>query len=193
MGVQKKQNNLIFVKTKDGKFFLKDDPEPYDELQGTITDIGFEDAEFEKGSGKKVEMLYVVVSDGDKFYKVTFNFDSIATTNFIKFLKSANIKEQLLIIPSMKEEDNVKKRSIFVKQDGKYLKAFYSKDNPNGLPQLRKTKFKGQEKWDNGEQLEFLRGVVENDLKNQIQGNVVVKKETVQAGDDNQPADDLPF
>lgn len=166
MGVQKNSTSqLKYVKTRDGKFFLKDDPQPYDELQGRLTDIGFDLVEFEKDSGKKVKTLFVVLTDEDGSYKLSFVFDSIATTGFLKFLKSTNLNEDIIIVPNLREENGVKKRSIFVKQAGKFMKSYYSKDHPNGLPELKKTKFKGETKWDNGDQLEFLENVVLTDLK----------------------------
>ena len=163
MGVQKsKQKKLTFVKMKEGKFFIKDDPEPYDEVEGYLTDIGTEWAEFEQG--KKTKVLYLLLEDGNGAFKLTFNWDSIATTNLVKFLKSADLSKELAIVPALKEVDGVKKRSIFVRQNGSTLKAFYSKDHPNGLPQLKQTKFKGELKWDNGEQLDFLENVVNEEI-----------------------------
>ena len=165
MGVQKNSaSQLKYVKMKDGKFFLKDDPQPYDELQGRLIDIGFDLVEFQKDKGK-VKTLYVVLGDEDGTYKLSFVFDNIATTTFLKFLKSSNLDQDIIIVPNLREEEGVKKRSIFLKQAGKFLKSYYSKDHPNGLPELKKTKFKGETKWDNGDQLEFLEKVVLEDIK----------------------------
>src|SRR5690606_9217281 len=41
-------------------------------------------------------------------------------------------------------------------QDNVKIEPYYTKENPNGLPQMRKVKFKGEERWDSTDMDEFL-------------------------------------
>jgi len=49
---------------------------------------------------------------------------------------------------------------MFVNQGGAALKWYYTKDNRNGLPELKKLKVKGKETWDDSDMMEFLEKMV---------------------------------
>ena len=59
-------------------------------------------------------------------------------------------------MPNAKKVNDKTKTTIFVAQNDKAAKWYYTRDNPNGLPQLKKIKIKGKEAWDDTEVMEFL-------------------------------------
>lgn len=200
MGAQKSsRKQVVYVNIKNGKFFIQNDPEPYDELVGRITSLRIDNVNFKKDVPTKV--LKVALTDEEGTSEITLTFDNISTTNFIKFLKNADLTEEVSIIPIQKEEDGVKKKSILIQQNGKFLKSYYTKDDPKGLPQLKQTKFKGEVKWDNGDQLTFLENVIKTELAPQLvpfeskgqKVNYVAKVDREDEPNDEVINDDLPF
>ena len=64
------------------------------------------------------------------------------------------------ISPSVKEIDGVNRSSLFINQDGKAMKHAYSRENPNGMPDMEQVTVKGVLVWDDTKRLEFLDKMV---------------------------------
>lgn len=78
--------------------------------------------------------------------------------------------------------DGDKRNSVmFINQDGKGLKHYWTKDNPGSLPNLEKIKIKGKDTWDDTKRLEY--------LENFIKDLFSAKSEPASAVED----DDTPF
>ncbi len=96
--------------------------------------------------------------------KIEMKFDSGYGFGFLTTIPSAKIDGLILIAPYFKDQDGKKESKIFVKDEtceGKeWCKQFFTKENPNGLPQLVETTFKGKKVWDNTERLSYF----ENEL-----------------------------
>jgi hypothetical protein len=69
-------------------------------------------------------------------------------------------EERVRFAPHMKIENDKKKVTLFLQQGGKALKHAYTKDEPNGLPQMKQIKVKGVMQWDDTEMMEFLENMV---------------------------------
>lgn len=158
-----------YAKIKDGKFYLSTDKEnktPFDSLEGVISDIFFKDETYE---GKVIKKLYIAVADGDEKILIGFSFDSSYTTTLIGFLMNADLSKKLEISPLEKTVNvngtDVKKRSLLVSQDGTFMKAYFTKDHPNGLPAMKKVKFNGKDVWDKTEFLEFYEKTINETIK----------------------------
>ena len=63
-------------------------------------------------------------------------------------------------MPNAKKVNDKTKTTIFVAQNDKAAKWYYTRDNPNGLPQLKRIKIKGKEAWDDTEVMEFLEKMI---------------------------------
>jgi hypothetical protein len=164
MGLKTRTTEATYVRIKNGKFFLSSDKEfenPYDEIEGTVKDIFIKNDVF---NGKPLEKVYVALHDGDTKYLVSFPFDSSYNTSFLSFIKNANLDRPVsLFLKQTDIKDSDSKRTTFlISQDGTFLKAFYTKDNPNGLPPMVQRR---SGKWDKEDMMEFLREVIENELK----------------------------
>jgi len=99
--------------------------------------------------------------DGGEEWTLQLSYSNSSAKNLLKILPNADLTKEMKVQPSQKiGDDGKKKTSLFVSQDGVTLKHAYTKDNPNGLPQMEKVTVKGQEVWDDTKQLEFLHSMV---------------------------------
>jgi hypothetical protein len=73
-------------------------------------------------------------------------------------------------------------------QDGKKLLSYYTKETPNGMPRMKQIKVKGQQVWDDTEQLEFLEALITKTFAVEIP--VAKGPEPVA---ETEESDDLPF
>jgi hypothetical protein len=207
-----------FVKMKNGKFYASTDKEcttPYDELEGVLTEISIREDEYE---GNKIEKVYLTLNDGVEDYILPINLDTSYTSSLIGFLKNADLTEPLSLVPTMRQEGDVTKKGILVRQNGKWLKAYYTKDTPNGQPKIEPVMVKGKQLiqngrgvWDKAEFLDFFRNVITNEIAPQLGGGgggatgqdynptkpkaTTAKAETADVINGSEPdhEDDLPF
>jgi hypothetical protein len=126
----------------------------YAELTGRLKSIIVREHQ-EYGKFLKIE----IIAEG-KTHAIEFNFSSGYASSFLSTIPSANIEELITFCPSYKEKDGKKEARIFLKQEKGWLKSFFTKDNPNGLPELQKTKVKGKEVWDDSDRLEFYEAMI---------------------------------
>lgn len=166
MGLTNNANsNVKYVRVKDGKFFLNTDAEtPYDELEGLVTGIRFKDEEYNGQTLRKCIFTLTDTSD-ETVYQVSFILDSSYLSTLIGFLRNANLAEPLTLCPkiqSYKKEDGTdgERRSILVKQNGAFLKGYYSKATGNVLPEFKKVKVSGKLVYDKTDFLEELERIV---------------------------------
>ena len=141
----------------------------YDSLTGVIKDITTRESDYGKSWIVKVN------SDG-KNYQLEFNYSSGYATTFLKALPNVSFGNPLTLSPKLIIDNDKKKSVLFISQDGKGLKHYFTKDNPNGLPDLKKIKIKGKESWDDSDRMEFLEQYVQNNiipmLKPQLQDTI---------------------
>jgi hypothetical protein len=188
MGLQNSQNDsLIFLQIANGKI-VRQSKTPvdgsvsrinklgrevyelfYDSLTGIIKDITTRESDYGKSWIVKVN------SDG-KNYQLEFNYSSGYATTFLKALPNVSFGNLVTLSPKLIIDGDKKKSVLFISQDGRGLKHYFTKDNPNGLPDLKKIKIKGKESWDDSDRMEFLEQYVQNNiipmLKPQLQDNI---------------------
>lgn len=220
MALKNRDTNVIYLKCVEGKFYLSSDKEkkqPYDELEGIITDIGIRTDVYE---GTPMKKLYLSIESDGSIYSISFNMDSSYTSTFMSFIKNADITKPLSLFPLLKEENkngkDTKRYSILIKQDGNFMKSYFTKDDPKGLPQMKEIKVSGKTMWDRTDMIEFYEDIINNELKPIVKGNKVVydkpeieensvvitgdvsvkvksKKESIQEEVTDFDSDDLPF
>lgn len=130
--------------------------------------------------------------DADENYSVTMPVGSGYANSFFCILP--NIDKQLAITlqPSMKDETyegkTKTKRSIFVKQNGSWLKWFYSGAD-SGLPVIEKiVKKSGDVEYDDFERTEFFKELAAKFNKEETTKETIHHEPVPQV-----PDDDLPF
>jgi hypothetical protein len=141
----------------------------YDSINGVITDVITRESEYGKS------WVVSIKSEG-KLYKLEFNYSSGYATSFLKALPNVSFGNIVTLSPKLIIDGDKKKSVLFINQDGKGLKHFFTRDNPNGLPELKKIKIKGKESWDDSDRMEFLEQYVQNNiipmLKPSLQDNI---------------------
>lgn len=146
----------------------------YDSITGEISDIATRESEYGKS------WVVSIKSEG-KLYKLEFNYSSGYATTFLKALPNVSFGNNVTLSPKLIIDGDKKKSVLFISQDGKGLKHFFTKDNPNGLPDLKKIKIKGKESWDDSDRMEFLEQyvkdnilpMIKSDLQDSIEGEEV--------------------
>lgn len=172
-----KTPNSIERVNKNGKTVYE---EFYDYLDGVIIDLQLREHE-EYG-----KFWNVILKDDDRVIQILqFSYSSGYATAFLKALPNVDVQKKLKIIPNARKEGDKTKTTIFINQNNKPIKWFYTRENPNGLPPLKKIKIKGKETWDDTQAMEFLENMVEQKILPQLSKEILVPEEA--------SADDLPF
>lgn len=155
----------------------------FDSIKGTLTDIFTKDhAEF----GKK---WVVRLEDDGITYQLEFNYSSGYSQAFLKTLPNVDLSSAVKLTPKLSVEGDKKKTTLFVNQHGVALKHYYTKDNPNGIPELQKIKVKGKQTYDDSDIMQFLEDMVKSEILPKI-------KKTAPApvtADDIDEKDEAPF
>jgi len=127
-------------------------------------------------------------SDGDAILQMKYSSGYAAA--FLKTLPNVDLSSDVIITPSLKIEGDKKKTSVFVTQHGVPLKWYYTKDNMNGLPELKKIRVKGKDTWDDSDIMEFLENMVNTEIVPKLGGQAAGASANI---DDHEPDEDAPF
>lgn len=126
----------------------------YDSLEGIIKSVDTKDGDYGK-------FLVVNVESNGVNYQLEMNYSSGYSASFLKTIPNVRLSDRVTITPKLTIEGDKKKSVIFLNQNGG-LKWFFTKDNPNGMPDLTKVKIKGKETWDDSDRMEFLENYAKN-------------------------------
>lgn len=148
--------NTVERITKTGKQVFE---EKFKDLTGIITGIATKENDY----GKQYQIIF---TDGEEKYIVCMPYSSRYSASFLKALPNVDKDKLVKFMPwSMTDKQDATKKITGVtlyQNDGdgfvKILPAF-TKEDPNGLPQMKKIKVKGKETWDDSEMSEFLENV----------------------------------
>jgi hypothetical protein len=126
----------------------------YDSLTGYLKDVSTKESEYGK--------FWVIKMESDSvLYQIEFNYSGGYATSFLKALPNVDFTKQLTIAPKLTIDGDKKKSVMFINQNGG-IKHYFTRDNPNGMPDLQKVKIKGKETWDDSDRMEFLEQYVKN-------------------------------
>jgi hypothetical protein len=153
--------------TKTGKVVHE---EKYDYVEGIITSVNTRENEYGK-------FWNITINDGGEEYIIQFNFSGGTASAFLKTLPNVDLSKPVKLTPKQTIENDKKKSTLFINQNGNALKWFWNKDNQGELPQLKKVKVKGKEQWDDSDMMEYLENYVNENIKPQL-GKVTIPLET---------------
>jgi hypothetical protein len=125
----------------------------YDSFTGKLIDIKVQDGTY----GKTWNFVF---KDKEEPYTLQLSYSNSFSTALLKMLPNIDLTKEMKISPSVKEIDGVNRSSLFINQDGKALKHAYSRENPNGMPDMEQVTVKGVLVWDDTKRLEFLDKMV---------------------------------
>jgi hypothetical protein len=146
--------------TKDGRIVHE---ELYSGWEGKITNIGTRDSDY----GKEWQ---ITIEDNDGTAILSMKYSSGYANSFLKALPNVDLSKNVKLTPKVNIEGDKKRTVLFINQDGKAIKWYFTKETPNGLPGLKKVKIKGVETWDDSDMMDFLEDMVKNKILPQITG-----------------------
>lgn len=158
--------------TKEGRIVHE---EFYHGWSGKITDIRTRTSDYGKDWN-------VTIDDGQIRAILQMKYSSGYASAFLKTLPNVDLSKDVQLMPRADTIDGKTKTTMFVKQDGAAIKWAFTKDNPNGLPPMRKIKVKGVDVWDDSDMMDYLENMVKEKFSSQQ--NDVEQDETI---------DDIPF
>ena len=129
----------------------------YDSFVGKLVDIKTVDTPY----GKSWMFDFI---DGKEIYHLQLSYSNSFAKMILKMLPNIDVTKEIKLSPQIKEVDGKNKSSIFINQDGVSIKHAYTREVPNGLPQMKQVKVAGNLVWDDTEALEFLEAMVKADI-----------------------------
>ena len=134
--------------------------EYYQGWEGIITAITTKESEY----GKNWE---VTLQDDDTTAILSMGYSSGYSAAFLKTLPNVDLSKPVTLSPKLTMNGDKKKAIMFVNQNGSAIKWAFTRDNPNGIPELKKIKVKGKDTWDDSDMMEFLENMVKELFSNE--------------------------
>lgn len=173
MGINKGENaGAMYLSVANGKLVLKHkEPkegvttsrvnkvgntvheEMFKDVTGVISDIR------KKESTQYGDQMEIVVRDGNEQFILQMQFSSRYAGSFLKALPNISQHSEVRIMPWQMDDKNKPGKQvsgITVYEDGVKVLPAFTKEEPNGLPEMTKTKVKGVFVWDDSDMIEFL-------------------------------------
>lgn len=155
----------------------------HDSFTGKLVSIKVTDGNY----GKQWNFSF---KDGAEIYTLQLGYSNSYAKSILKMLPNADLTKEMKVTPVMKEENGVKKSSLFINQDGVALKFAFTKEIPNGLPQMKQVTVKGEQIWDDTDQIAFLHDMVMKTIVPKL-GGAVVTPATAPADDFDKAVDEI--
>lgn len=129
----------------------------YENFTGKLIDIKVQDGTY----GKTWNFHF---QDKEEVYILQLSYSNSFATAFLKILPNIDLTKEMKVSPSTKEVDGKNKSSLFVNQDGVALKHAYTRENPNGMPDMEQITVNGVLVWDDTKRLAFLQEMVDTKI-----------------------------
>ena len=157
----------------------------YDSFTAKLIGIKVKDGDY----GKTWNFLF---KDKEDVYTLQMSYSNGLAKAFLKMLPNIDVSKEMKLSPSQKEEDGKTKTSLFVNQDGQSIKHAYTRENPNGMPQMEEITVKGEKVWDDTKQIAFLHDMVNTTIVPKLQGTTAPVSAPAQTTGEIDP-EDIPF
>jgi hypothetical protein len=189
MGLNSNQSSSIYLQISNGKLVRSfSSPTPksvsrtnkvgkevheefYDSLTGHVKGISTKETEYGK-------FWVINVNDGESDYTLSTNYSGGYAVSFLKAIPNADLSRVMTITPKIMVDGDKRNSVMFINQDGKGLKHYWTKDNPGQLPNLEKIKIKGKDTWDDTKRLEYLENFVKDLFNSKVEPASAVDEET---------------
>jgi hypothetical protein len=189
MGLNNNQSSSIYLQISNGKLVRSfSSPTPksvsrtnkvgkevheefYDSLTGYVKGISTKETEYGK-------FWVINVNDGESDYTLSTNYSGGYAVSFLKAIPNADLSRVMTITPRIMVDGDKRNSVMFINQDGKGLKHYWTKDNPGQLPNLEKIKIKGKDTWDDTKRLEYLENFVKDLFNSKVEPASAVDEDT---------------
>lgn len=163
----------------------------YDSFTGKLESIDVKDGNY----GKTWNFGF---RDKGELYTLQLSYSNSFATAFLKQLPNVDLTKEMKVSPSTKEVDGKNKSSLFINQDGQALKHAYTRENPNGMPDMEQVTVKGELVWDDTKRIEFLENMVNTTIIPKLPPRETVPQSPTATGTSETPSgeinpDDVPF
>lgn len=164
LAVRSSESDAKAVKreTKTGQVIFE---RKYKNLEGRIKEVGFRTNDY---NGKKWEELFVLVHDGQDHYQLGMPFPGKYSLSFLRAVKNVDLKATISFNPWSKTVDGKVKAVLYmnIKGAAESVPWYYTKDTPNGLPDLVPYTVPGSDetKYSDVERNKFFRSMIETDI-----------------------------
>lgn len=162
----------------------------YDSFTGRLKDISVKDGDY----GKTWNFVF---ADKEEDYILQLSYSNSFSTALLKMLPNIDLSKEIKVSPSTKEVDGKTKSSLFINQNGVALKHAYTRENPNGLPDMEQVMVKGVLTWDDTKRLVFLQNMVDTVIMPKLEAMRVsapaVEPSPAPAGQEEVPVEELNF
>lgn len=166
--------------TEDGKTIYEFQ---YDGLEGRITGLSiYEHNEWGK-------YLNVVI---DNEFVLQLKFSSRYFYSFCYALPNVDLSKSAKLNPWRKQDGDKVKSALYINQGGKTVDWHFTRDTPNGLPDMEQKKVKGKMVWDDTERLDFMENYLKDTIFPRLSSAAVHADITEPSGAE-ESSDDLPF
>jgi len=168
MGLGNSSASKTYLGIKEGKIAHRkgdNSTDYYDHITGFLTDI------YMKEDGKFGRELHIVIRDGQDLYVLQMRLESGYARAFLRVIKNAALAEPVTIIPIYKVTEEGQQAGMIITQNGNALKWYYTRTQPNGLPELEPCKMKDPKTgklvdgWDNTRQMQFLVQMLYSEIR----------------------------
>lgn len=130
----------------------------YDSFTGKLVDIKVQEG------GEYGPTWNFMFQDKEEVYTLQLSYSNSFSTAFLKMLPNIDLTKEMKVSPSVKEVEGKNKSSLFINQDNKPLKHAYTREAPNGMPDMEQITIKGALVWDDTKRLVFLRNMVDTTI-----------------------------
>lgn len=149
----------------------------YDSFTGNLVDIKVQDGTY----GKTWNFVF---QDKEEPYILQLSYSNSFSTALLKILPNVDLTQEMKLSPSVKVDENGKnKSSLFINQGGKALKHAFTRDNPQGMPDMEQVTVKGVLQWDDTKRLAFLQNMVDTQIIPKLPGIVAPASQPVPQGE----------
>jgi len=134
----------------------------YDSFTGKLKDIKTQEGDY----GKTWNFTF---QDKEEPYTLQLSYSNSFATALLKMLPNVDLTKEMRLSPSVKEVDGKNKSTLFINQDGQVLKHAYTRENPNGMPDMEQVQVNGKMVWDDTKRLAFLENMVNTQIIPQLE------------------------
>jgi hypothetical protein len=132
-------------------------------IEGFLIGVNVTEKEF---NGKKVKQFNFDIEDSGQVYQLQIKYSSGYSTSLLKALLNpdVNLALPVKITPWAKTVNDKKKTSMYLSQNGEDIKWYFTKETPNGLPEMKKVRISGEDKWDDYDMMQYFEAQIKSEI-----------------------------
>ena len=158
----------------------------YNYLEGKLERIYIQETDYGKS-------WVFVVDDGQKAYNLTTGYSSGYAVGLLSRLLNVKLSVDIKIKSFYIKGDDDKYRGyLTIEQGGQKVEKAFTKEEPNGLPEVERVTINGEPVWDSTKRMQFFEKLVETTMAKVAQDNPLADESLEDLPPEQEP-DELPF